>query len=49
MAEVWNVLDTDFAQEQEVINVIDKELSKLLNLNWTVPEYIESYVIIYPT
>ena len=40
MAEVWHVLDTEFAQEQEVINAVDEELSKLLNLNCTVPDYI---------
>ena len=40
MAEVWYVLDTKFAKEQEVINVVDEELSKLPNLNCTVPKYI---------
>ena len=40
MAEVWAALDTEFAQEQEVINAVDEELSKLLNLNCTVAEYI---------
>ena len=40
MAEVRNVLDTEFAQEQEVINAVNEELSKFLNLNCTVPEYI---------
>ena len=40
MAEVWKVLDTEFAQEQEVINAVDEELSKLLSLNCSVAEYI---------
>ena len=40
MAEVWTALDTEFAQEQEVINAVEEELSKLLNLNCTVAEYI---------
>ena len=40
MNEVWKVLDTEFAQEQEVINAVDEELSKLLSLNCSVAEYI---------
>ena len=40
MTEVWGVLDTEFAQEQEVINAVDEELNKLLSLNCSVPEYI---------
>ena len=40
MVEVWAALDTEFAQEQEVINAVDEELSKVLNLNCTVAEYI---------
>ena len=40
MAEVWHLLDTELAQKQEVMNGVDEELSKLLNLNCTVPEYI---------
>jgi hypothetical protein len=40
MTEIWGVLDTEFAQEQEVINAVDEELNKLLSLNCSVPEYI---------
>ena len=40
MTEVWAALDTKFAQEQDLINAVDEELSKLLNLNCTVAEYI---------
>ena len=40
MTEVWGVLDTEFAQEQEVINAVDEGLNKLLSLNCSVPEYI---------
>ena len=40
MVEVWEVLDAEFAQEQEVINAVDEELNKLLQLNCSVAEYI---------
>ena len=40
MDEVWSVLDSEFAQEQEVINAVDEELNKLLSLNCSVAEYI---------
>jgi len=40
MDEVWKVLDSEFAQEQEVINAVDEELSKLLLYNCSVAEYI---------
>ena len=30
MDEVWDVLDLEFAQEQEVINAVDQELTKPL-------------------
>ena len=30
MDEVWKVLDSEFAQEQEVINAVDEEFNKLL-------------------
>ena len=33
MDEVWKVLDSEFAQEQEVINAVDEELNKLLSYN----------------
>ena len=40
MDEVWKVLDSEFAQEQEVINAVDEELNKLLSYNCSVAEYI---------
>jgi hypothetical protein len=40
MDEVWKVLDSKFAQEQEVINAVDEELNKLLSYNCSVAEYI---------
>ena len=34
VAEAWTPLDTAFPQKKELINAVDKELSKLLNLHW---------------
>ena len=36
MVEVWKVLNSEFAQEQEVVNVVYMELNNLVK-NWTVP------------
>ena len=40
MAEVWAVLDSEYAQEQEVINAVDEELRKLRSEDCTTPQYI---------
>ena len=40
MKEVWEVLDAEFAQEQEVVNAVDFELKNLLLIDCSVPEYI---------
>ena len=40
MADVWKVLDEEFAQEQEVILAVEEELRKLRSTNCSVPEYI---------
>ena len=40
MSEVWDALDLEYAQEQEVINAVDAELHSLRSLNLSTPEYI---------
>ena len=40
MTEVWQVLDAEFAQEQEVINAVDEELQKLRSTDCSTPQYI---------
>ena len=40
MEEVWDVLDAEYAQEQEVINAVDEELRSLRAIQCTTPEYI---------
>ena len=40
MTEVWAALDTEYAQEQEVVNAVNKELSDLRSSNCTTEEYI---------
>ena len=40
MAEVWSVLDGEYAQEQEVVNAVDQELMKLRSAECTTSEYI---------
>ena len=40
MMEVWQVLDAEFAQEQEVINAVDDELQKLTSADCSTPQYI---------
>ena len=40
MSEVWEVLDAEFAQEQEVINTVDIELYKLISSECSIPEFI---------
>ena len=40
MDEVWAVMDSLFAHEQEVINAVDEEINKLLQMNCSVDEYI---------
>ena len=40
MKEVWEVLDAEFAQEQEVVNAVICELKKLHSMDCSVPEYI---------
>ena len=40
MKEVWEALDLEFAQEQEVINAVDSELKSFRTLNISTPEHI---------
>ena len=40
MQEVWDALDAEFAQEQEVVNAVDSELKTLRLMDCSVPEYI---------
>ena len=40
MSEVWDVLDSEFAQEQEVINAVDQELRKLRSEDCSTPQYV---------
>ena len=40
MEEVWDALDAEFAQEQEVVNAVDSELRTLRLMDCSVPEYI---------
>ena len=40
MNEVWEVLDSEFAQEQEVVNAVDTELNDLDVLDCSVQQYI---------
>ena len=39
MSEVWEVLDAEFAQEQEVINAVNMELYKLRLSECSIPEH----------
>ena len=40
MSKVWEVLDAEYAQEQEVINAVDIELYQLISSECSIPEYI---------
>ena len=40
MSEVWQALDSEYAQEQEVVNAVNKELSDLRALDCSTDEYI---------
>ena len=40
MEEVWQVLDAEYAQEQEVINAVNIELHRLKSIECSIPEYI---------
>ena len=40
MSEVWELLDAEYAQEHEVINVVDIELCQLISSKYSIPEYI---------
>ena len=40
MKEVWNVLDGEFAQEEEVVNAVNAKLQSLRLMDCSVPEYI---------
>ena len=40
MFEVWSALDTEYAQEQEVINAVDEELKALRSIDCSTAEYI---------
>ena len=40
MEDLWNVLDLEFSQEQEVINATDDKLGKLLQQDCPVEEHI---------
>ena len=40
MAEVWEVLDSEFAQEEEIINCVNSELKALRLMDCSVHEYI---------
>ena len=40
MAEVWQVMDNEYAQEQEVINAVDIALKKLTSSKVSIAEYI---------
>ena len=41
MKEVWEALDKEYAQEEEVINAVDGELKALRLMSCTVSEYID--------
>ena len=38
MTEVWEVLDSEFAQEQKVLNAVYLELKNLLTLDCSMSE-----------
>ena len=40
MSEVWTALDAEYAQEQEVVNAVNKELNDLRALQCSTEEYI---------
>ena len=40
MNEVWDALDREFGQEQEVVNAVNLELKQLRSATCTTPEYI---------
>ena len=40
MAEVWSALDAEYAQEQEVINAVNEELTNLCSSEFSTAEYI---------
>ena len=48
MSKVWEVLDAEYAQEQEVINAVDIELYQLISSECSTPEYIIIMLRIYP-
>ena len=39
MKEIWKVLDSEYAQEQEVVNAVDAELNYLVFLECSVAQY----------
>ena len=40
MTEVWDALDMEYGQEQEVVNAVNLELQTLRSVNCSTPEYI---------
>ena len=40
MKEVWDALDMEYGQEQEVVNAVNLELQTLRSGNYSTPEYI---------
>ena len=40
MAEIWDALDREYGQEQEVVNAVNLELKTLRSENCSTPEYI---------
>ena len=40
MDEVWSALDSEYAQEQEVINAVNEELNNLFSVHCSTPEFI---------
>ena len=41
MEEVWKVLDSEYAQEEDVINAVDVELKRLRMSDCSISKYIE--------
>ena len=42
MTEAWKALDDEYAQEEEVVNAVNKQLKKLKLEECNTPEYIVS-------
>ena len=40
MAKVWEVLDSEFVQEQWIVNDVDLEINNLVTLDCSLSEYI---------